>query len=130
MTELKDEVHEECSKFGEVEKVTVFPKHREGPIIVKFKPGPGPRACIDRMNGRKFDGHIIDCDYWDGTTNYAMYVCVCVCDGGVVAFPSHKRGVRACCGAARRPRRRKQRDWTRLVIGLSKVAMMVTTTLL
>jgi hypothetical protein len=70
--ELEDDVASECSKFGTIEKLTIFSKHPRGVIIVKFSTGFAAQECIRTMNGRFFAGRQIRAFYWDGVTNYSL----------------------------------------------------------
>ena len=64
---MKRDVSEECLKFGEIEKMTVFEKHDDGVIVVKFANAEVADACIQAMKGRFYGGRKIDCQLWDGT---------------------------------------------------------------
>lgn len=68
--ELRAEVHAECSALGRVEKVTVFPNHPDGVVVVKFKRGGGAAACVEKMDGRYFARRRIECSFWDGRENF------------------------------------------------------------
>eukprot|EP00607_Mallomonas_marina_P010772 CAMPEP_0182422780 /NCGR_PEP_ID=MMETSP1167-20130531/8557_1 /TAXON_ID=2988 /ORGANISM="Mallomonas Sp, Strain CCMP3275" /LENGTH=372 /DNA_ID=CAMNT_0024601125 /DNA_START=102 /DNA_END=1220 /DNA_ORIENTATION=- len=70
--ELEQDVASECSKCGEVEKITVFSKNPRGIVIVKFHTAFAAEECIRIMHGRYFAGRQLKCYYWDGTTNYSI----------------------------------------------------------
>lgn len=68
--ELKEDVSAECNKFGDVRSVKVFERSPEGVVAVVFKDHDAAEICVEKMNGRKFDGRILEADYYDGVTNY------------------------------------------------------------
>jgi hypothetical protein len=65
--ELQEDIHEECSKIGEVSKITLFAKHVDGVVVVKFASSGSAARCVDVMNGRFFAGRKLECGFWDGT---------------------------------------------------------------
>jgi HIV Tat-specific factor 1 len=67
--ELQEDIEFECAKLGTVNKITLFTKHPEGVVIIKFASSGSAATCIDVMNGRFFAGRKLTCNYWDGT-NY------------------------------------------------------------
>jgi len=68
--QLKNEIQEECTRIGPVEKITVFEDNPLGVVSVKFKHPKDAHECINRMNRRYFDQRILECFYWDGSTDY------------------------------------------------------------
>mmetsp|Transcript_45279 Transcript_45279/g.73742 ORF Transcript_45279/g.73742 Transcript_45279/m.73742 type:complete len:511 (-) Transcript_45279:181-1713(-) len=70
--ELREDLEMECAKFGEVEKITIFEKHPQGVVAVKFKQSASAEDCISIMNLRWFGGRQITAEYFDGKTNYKM----------------------------------------------------------
>lgn len=69
--ELKLEIGIECEKqAGPIEKLTVFEGSEVGAVAVKFKDSISATKCIEVMDGRFFGGMKVECDYWDGVTNY------------------------------------------------------------
>lgn len=68
--DLEVDVASECSKFGELDKVTVFSQNPAGVVVVKFKTSFAAQECIRVMDGRFFGGNKVKCHYWDGVTNY------------------------------------------------------------
>lgn len=69
--ELEEDMRGECGKLGEVMKVTVFPHHPEGVVVVKFKHAGAATLCLERMNGRWFAKRKVECEFWDGSTDYS-----------------------------------------------------------
>jgi hypothetical protein len=77
--DLVEDVTSECAKLGEVHKVTVYPASRDAVVVVRFKRPGAATLCIETMNGRWFGGQKIECELWDGVTDFAaLYVCVSV----------------------------------------------------
>lgn len=70
--ELEDDIASECSKFGELEKVTIFSSNPRGICIVRFKTAYAAQECIRIMDGRYFAGRRIKSYFWDGSTNYSI----------------------------------------------------------
>jgi len=71
--DLKAEVGAETeSKCGKIEKLTVFEKNPEGVIAIRFGSATAAEKCIQLMNGRWFGGNQIECDYFDGITDYRV----------------------------------------------------------
>lgn len=68
--ELGEDVAEEASKLGEVVKLSVFSKHSDGPIVIRFKSAGAAVEAISLFNGRFFGGRKITCEFWDGQTDF------------------------------------------------------------
>ncbi|KAJ0407894.1 hypothetical protein P43SY_009181 [Pythium insidiosum] len=64
--ELKQEIEEECSKMGEITKVTMFSKHPDGVVVIKFASAGSAAKCVEVMNGRFFAGRKLVSHFWDG----------------------------------------------------------------
>ncbi|XP_071493077.1 17S U2 SnRNP complex component HTATSF1-like [Diadema antillarum] len=52
ITEIKDDLQSECSRFGEVKKVLIFDRHPDGVASVKFRDAENADSCIKALNGR------------------------------------------------------------------------------
>lgn len=72
ITELRDDMKAECEKFGEVRKVIVFDRNKEGVCSVAFATFEGAETCLPVMNGRWFAGRRITAEKWDGKTNFKV----------------------------------------------------------
>lgn len=48
-------------------QITLFSKHVDGVVVVKFESTGSAATCIDVMNGRFFAGRKLTCAFWDGT---------------------------------------------------------------
>jgi hypothetical protein len=79
--ELETDVALECGKCGQIEKITVFSKHPNGVVIVKFNTSYASQECVKLMNGRFFGGKKLRCYFWDGATDFTgkSSVCLSVC---------------------------------------------------
>lgn len=61
----------ECQRIGgPIEKITIFKENPQGVIAIKFQSPVGADRCIEAMQGRWYNGRKVDCDYFDGITNY------------------------------------------------------------
>lgn len=72
INELRDDVRQESSKFGEVKNVKIYDNHPEGVMSVSFKEAEQADACIAAMNGRWFAKRQISAESWDGKTKYEI----------------------------------------------------------
>lgn len=74
--ELQEDLGEECGRLGHLEKVTIFERHPEGVVILKYATAFAAEQCVKLMNNRFFAGRKLQCFYWDGATDYtkAVYV--------------------------------------------------------
>lgn len=67
---VKKDITEEISKMGEIQRIRFYETHPDGVVEVKFKKEKDAESCVFSMNGRFFDGREIECDYWDGETDF------------------------------------------------------------
>ncbi|XP_071497265.1 17S U2 SnRNP complex component HTATSF1-like [Diadema antillarum] len=72
ITEIKDDLQSECSRFGEVKKVLIFDRHPDGVASVKFKDAENADSCIKALNGRWFAKRQLEVQAWDGKTDYKI----------------------------------------------------------
>uniref|UniRef100_A0A7S3A676 RRM domain-containing protein n=1 Tax=Rhodosorus marinus TaxID=101924 RepID=A0A7S3A676_9RHOD len=70
--DLREDMEIECSKMGEVEKVTVFNGNSEGVVAVKFKQPASAESCIEVMNERFFDGRKLEAGFFDGKSDFRV----------------------------------------------------------
>ena len=68
--ELSGDIREGCDELGDLKKVTVCDQSDEGVILVTYRNGTGAAACVERMNGRFFDGRKLRVELWDGFSNF------------------------------------------------------------
>lgn len=69
--EYERDVREECSKYGEVQRVVVYDKNPEGIVSVSFKEIEQADRCISMMNYRWFDNKQLRAESWDGRTRFS-----------------------------------------------------------
>ena len=55
-----------------MESVHVFERSVAGVAAVKFADWLGADRCVRLMHGRRFDGRVLACEYYDGTTDYTV----------------------------------------------------------
>ena len=70
-SELEQEIANECSKCGEIKKITLFSRNPKGIAVVKFSTTFSAQECINLTNGRYFGGKRLKSYFWDGVTNYS-----------------------------------------------------------
>ena len=71
--ELQEEIQDECSKYGEVERVIIYQERQseeeDAEVIVKifveFKEAKAAKAGKAALNGRYFGGRIVVCEVYD-----------------------------------------------------------------
>lgn len=56
--------------------MTIFERHPEGVVIIKFGTAYAAEQCVKVMNGRFFAGRKLQAFYWDGSTDYTKVVYV------------------------------------------------------
>eukprot|EP00178_Gracilaria_changii_P016788 TRINITY_DN48178_c0_g1_i1.p1 TRINITY_DN48178_c0_g1~~TRINITY_DN48178_c0_g1_i1.p1 ORF type:complete len:328 (+),score=83.40 TRINITY_DN48178_c0_g1_i1:52-984(+) len=67
---IRDDMQQGCAECGEVEKVTVFERNAEGAVAVRFASIQSCLQCIQRMNGRWYDGRQLSAHFYDGHSDY------------------------------------------------------------
>ena len=70
INELRNDVRDECAKFGEIKKVMLYDRNPEGVISVSFKEAEDADKCIAALNGRWFAKKKISAACHDGKTKY------------------------------------------------------------
>jgi HIV Tat-specific factor 1 len=68
--EIKEDIREECGKLGDVTNVVLFDMEADGVASVKFTSAEAAEACVERMNGRKFDGQTVEAYISDGKEQF------------------------------------------------------------
>jgi HIV Tat-specific factor 1 len=91
--DIKEDVREECSKFGEVTNVTLYDKEKDGVVSVRFTTPQFAMACVrvsqspaaltrrygsvpwclqtvQALHGRNFSGLAVEAFIADGTEKY------------------------------------------------------------
>ena len=65
-----DDVAPEAASVGVVEKLTLFPHHAAGVIMIKYKSPGAAIAALALFNGRYFGGRRIVAEFWDGKEDF------------------------------------------------------------
>ncbi|CCF41897.1 splicing factor u2af-associated protein 2 [Colletotrichum higginsianum] len=60
LLEIKEDIREECAKLGNVTNVVLYDEEPDGVVSVKFSQPQSAQACIQLMNGRSFDGRVVE----------------------------------------------------------------------
>ncbi|OAA66717.1 nuclear mRNA splicing factor-associated protein [Niveomyces insectorum RCEF 264] len=60
LLDIKEDIREECAKLGEVTNVVLFDREAAGVVSVKFKTPTAAAACVRLMDGRAFDGRVVE----------------------------------------------------------------------
>lgn len=60
LLEIKEDIREECDKLGEVTNVILYDLEPHGIVAVKFRKPESADACVKLMNGRAFDGRVVE----------------------------------------------------------------------
>lgn len=71
--ELEEEINDECSKYGEVERVIIYQERQSEEddadvlvkIFVEFKDPTSVKSAKNELNGRFFGGRKVKCDIYD-----------------------------------------------------------------
>jgi hypothetical protein len=74
---LERKVAVNCGKFGEIDKITVYSKHPEGAVIVRFRTNYAAQQCKEQLHGQVWvtesgDGAGLRTLYWDSKTDYGV----------------------------------------------------------
>jgi hypothetical protein len=72
LQQVERDVYHTCSEFGTVEKITIFSKHVDGVVIVKFKEPNAASTAVQEYNGKLRNGRKLECIFWDGVTDYTV----------------------------------------------------------
>ena len=59
-------------KCGPIEKFTVFEGNPLGVVAVRFKRHSSAEKCLEEMQGFLFNNRQLECEYFDGKTNYKV----------------------------------------------------------
>ena len=70
--ELENKILGECSKYGDVEKITVFTKNEAGIVVVKFTQPAAASASIKAYHNIFIGGKRIEATFWDGVTDFTV----------------------------------------------------------
>lgn len=68
--DIVEDTREECSKLGEVENVVLFDAESDGVMTVRFSNSTAAKACVNKMDGRMYEGRRLEARIADGTERY------------------------------------------------------------
>ncbi|KAK5132902.1 hypothetical protein LTR08_008348 [Meristemomyces frigidus] len=68
--EIKDDIREECEKFGQVTNVVLYDKEEDGVVTVRFTDVVAAGACVKAFNGRWFDKRQVKAHLADGNERF------------------------------------------------------------
>jgi HIV Tat-specific factor 1 len=60
LLDIKQDIREECEKIGAVTNVVLYDLEPEGVVSVKFRSADAATKCVGVMNGRSFDGRVVE----------------------------------------------------------------------
>ncbi|KAL5265001.1 hypothetical protein ACHWQZ_G005937 [Mnemiopsis leidyi] len=72
ITEIRDDIRQECEKIGPVKKVLLFDRHPDGVVSVKFDTHEAAEDAVKVFDKRWFGGQQVEAQQWDGITDYAI----------------------------------------------------------
>jgi len=67
---LRNNIQESCSQYGDIKKINIYDSNPSGIVTVGFADIDQADACCEYMNGRIWQGRVIQCQTWDGKTKY------------------------------------------------------------
>jgi len=72
ITDIRDDIKEECETMGPVKKVLIFDRHPQGIVSVKFGTHEAADEAVKKFNGRFFAGQKLVAEVYDGVTDFAI----------------------------------------------------------
>ncbi|ORY66357.1 uncharacterized protein BCR38DRAFT_429988 [Pseudomassariella vexata] len=70
LLEIKEDIREECETIGPVTNVVLYDLEEDGVVSVKFKTPDDAEKCVEKMDGRAFDGRIVRATVANGRERY------------------------------------------------------------
>ena len=70
MLDIKEDIREECEKFGKVTNVVLYDKEEEGIVTVRFGNSQSADACVRAFDGRWFDKRQVEAFIADGKERF------------------------------------------------------------
>ncbi len=70
LLDLKEDVRQECERFGPVTNVVLYDHLEEGVMTVKFEIQESAVRCVQKMNGRYFGGKTVQAYIHDGREKF------------------------------------------------------------
>lgn len=70
LLDIKEDIREECEKLGAVTNVVLYDEEPDGVVSVKFRKPESALACVQLMNGRSFDGRVVQATISTGSEKF------------------------------------------------------------
>lgn len=71
---IREDIVSECEgNTWKVRRLTIFEFHPLGVVEIKFERPEDAQECIKLFHNRYYGGKMLDCDYYDGKTNYKVF---------------------------------------------------------
>jgi len=70
LLEIKEDIRDECAKLGDVTNVVLYDLEDDGVVSVRFRAADAALACVRLMDGRAFDGRIVEASIATGRERY------------------------------------------------------------
>ncbi|EPY50160.1 U2 snRNP-associated protein Uap2 [Schizosaccharomyces cryophilus OY26] len=70
LLDLKEDITAEAEKCGRVTNVVLYDQEPEGVVTIRFSTNEEAEECMRLMQGRYFDGRIVEASIYDGKTRY------------------------------------------------------------
>lgn len=70
LLEIKEDIRDECSKFGAVTNVVLYDLEEDGIVRVKFKDADSAELCIQKLHGRMFGGRAVEAYFATGKEKF------------------------------------------------------------
>lgn len=70
LLEIKEDVRDECEKYGQVTNVVLYDKEEDGVVTVRFGNAMSAEACVKVFDGRWFDGRQVEAYIADGSERF------------------------------------------------------------
>lgn len=71
---IREDIESECDKNGwKIKRLVIHEFHPEGVAEIKFEKPLHAQECIQTFHKRFYGGQELDCDYYDGKTNYKNF---------------------------------------------------------
>ena len=73
LRKLEKRIASSCGAFGDIEKITLYSRHPDGVVIVRFGSNYAAQQCKERLHGQSWvPGEKLRVMYWDGHTDYSV----------------------------------------------------------
>ncbi|XP_067945881.1 17S U2 SnRNP complex component HTATSF1-like [Watersipora subatra] len=70
--EVREDMRQECSKFGEIKKISIFDRNPDGVITVVYKEFEPADLCVKTLNHRWFGGRRVMASNWNGKEKFEV----------------------------------------------------------